>query len=498
MTLALLLTAVTGAWADSKVTVKELTASEITAWATDNNPLTAADLPGFVEATTEQAQSWDGYPTNGIAYLIYGFDNGETKKITYYSGNAQTPSQDSKTRAGVYSDMNRSTPDRYFYVTGIEAPVTVAWNASTKTGTFDMPGSDVVLTPIYAKAATFATTGTESDVKTLLPQALEGVIAGTDASLIADGTGIVAFAGQSTEVKQGTVMYAIGTSATEAPALTAFSATVPTAKDVADDGADVYVWYYIKGADTPEGQEATEENTFNDTEPACLTVTVLSNKFDLTLNAANANTIEAGKATVTVGGTAAPVTEGKLQGVKMGSEVKLKANTGYKFRKVEVKKKPAAEGHALSASAVREIVGSDGKAYAAADKDNLPSGVTAVAMICYVSGSHGLALALTDEEGTKDWSTAQTTCAAHTPAITGGTWKLATKDEWDNMLSAIGSYDDLRNGFGFVGGTNMQEGIYWSSTEYQSNKAYYYDFYGCYDNVFSKGNNARVRACLAF
>ena len=66
---------------------------------------------------------------------------------------------------------------------------------------------------------------------------------------------------------------------------------------------------------------------------------MLTNKFDIQFNAANANTIEAGKATVTVGGTAATVTDGKLQGVKMGSEVKVKANTGYKFRKVEVKKK---------------------------------------------------------------------------------------------------------------------------------------------------------------
>ena len=220
--------------------------------------------------------------------------------------------------------------------------VEVTPGSSANTWTFAMPAFDVVLTPIYAKAAAFATTGTESEAKTLLPAAAEGVIAGTDASLIAEGTGIVAFAGTSTEVTQGTLMYAIGTSATEAPALTAFSATVPTAKNIADDGATVYVWYYIQGADAPDGVAATLDNTFDNTEPACLTVQVLTNKFDIQFNAANANTIEAGKATVTVGGTAATVTEGKLQGVKMGSEVKVKANTGYKFRKVEVKKKAAA------------------------------------------------------------------------------------------------------------------------------------------------------------
>ena len=209
----------------------------------------------------------------------------------------------------------------------------------TNQWTFAMPGSDVVLTPIYANAAAFATTGTGSEAKTQLPEAAEGVIAGTDASLIAEGTGIVANIGETTTA-QGTLMYAIGTSDTEAPALTAFSATVPTAKNVADDGATVYVWYYIQGADAPQGEAATLDNTFNDTEPACLTVQVLTNKFDITFNAANANTIEAGKATVTVDGTdkTGDITEGKLQGVKMGSEVKLKAATGYKFRKVEVKK----------------------------------------------------------------------------------------------------------------------------------------------------------------
>ena len=236
----------------------------------------------------------------------------------------------------------------------------VAWNAATKTGTFAMPASDVVLTPIYAKAAAFATTGTEPEVKTLLPEAAEGVIADTDAPLIKEGTGIVAFAGTSTEVTQGTLMYAIGTSATEAPALTAFSATVPTAENY-DDAATVYVWYYIQGQDTPDGQEATEENTFDNTEPACLTVQVLTNKFDITFKAANANTIEAGKATVTVDDQPATVTEGKLQGVKMGSEVKMTAKQGYKFRKVVVKKAgPALKTLTVNGVATKSIYYAEG------------------------------------------------------------------------------------------------------------------------------------------
>ena len=209
----------------------------------------------------------------------------------------------------------------------------VTWDAATKTGTFSMPASDVVLTPIYAPTAVFATDGNQ----VLTPTAIEGIYAESTDAIVKAGT--VAKIGE-TENVQGTLMYAVtSTNQATAPALSAFSPDVPTAKDITTAG-DVSVWYYIKGADTPQGEEATAENTFNDSEICAtpLTVTVLSNKFNIQFNAANANTIEAGKATVTVGGTAATVTEGKLEGVKMGSEVKMTAKEGYKFRKVKAEK----------------------------------------------------------------------------------------------------------------------------------------------------------------
>ena len=223
----------------------------------------------------------------------------------------------------------------------------VALNRVTtaNTWTLSMPASDVLLTPQYATVAKWAvkSAGT-TDEKTLLPAAAEGVIAGTDAPLIAEGTGIVAFAGTSTEVTQGTVMYAVtAATVTEAPALTSsdWKKTVPTAKTIADDGAEVKVWYYIQGADAPQGVAATLDNTFNNSEVCAtpLTVTVLSNKFDLTLDPAPVE-----KVTVTIDGATDPATpdaNGKIANIKMGSEVKIKANTGYKLRKVEVKKTAA-------------------------------------------------------------------------------------------------------------------------------------------------------------
>jgi len=372
MTLALLLTAVTGAWAEEFTSLKVgdvLHVGDAINTGTNYKVYGLYLDAGYQPATLVRANIGTNDITEsetGAYYLIKG-------KNDFYFGiiwgaegleGGYWPVTD--TSDGI--SVTAITPGDYTELTfavhegTAEPPLTVEWNASTKTGTFTMPGSDVVLTPIYAKAAAFATTGTEPEVKTLLPAAAEGVIAGTDASLIAEGTGIVAFAGTSTEDTQGTLMYAIGTSATEAPAPAAFSATVPTAKDIADDGATVYVWYYIQGADTPDGQEATAENTFNDSE-ICTTplkVTVLTNKFDIQFNAANANTIEAGKATVTVGGTAATVTEGKLQGVKMGSEVKLEAKPGYKFRKVEVKKGAALKTLTVTGVATKSIYYAEG------------------------------------------------------------------------------------------------------------------------------------------
>ena len=355
MTLALLLTAVTGAWAEETplVTIQASENSTFTSGSKTFNDIATVTITGngYIDDSGWESCMLTVTPADGVTITsvkFYGSLNGDVVEDTSSPFEAEI-----KYDSNVSREVTKVNGTKAFDygVKKIEVfgtagpPLAVEWNASTKTGTFAMPGSDVVLTPIYAKAAAFATTGTETEVKTLLPEAAEGVIAGTDASLIAEGTGIVAFAGTSTEVKQGTVMYAIGSSATTAPELTAFSATVPTAENVADAG-DVYVWYYIQGADAPDGQEATEENTFNDSEICTtpLTVTVLSNKFDLTLKAANVNTIDAtpsSKGSVSVAGTdkTGEITdEGKLTAIKMGSEVKLNAKQGYKFRKVEVKK----------------------------------------------------------------------------------------------------------------------------------------------------------------
>ena len=128
---------------------------------------------------------------------------------------------------------------------------------------------------------------------------------------------------------------------------------------------------------------------------------------------------------------------------------------------------PATPTLTLTSPTVGQVIGSDGKNYAAA---SVPAGVTKVAMIAYVSGSNGLAIALSDESTTMNWSTATTTAAAHTPVFTNGTWKLPSQDEWKNMFKAFGgnesSYSGLQTAITNAGGTALQhDKDYWSSTE---------------------------------
>ena len=347
MTLALLLTAVTGAWAADTFTItfsangKNKTYTDVVLPAEYKCEYGS---PGELDNIIQELYEQDGGHCNenatptvtGTTAIIPGLDGPNN----YAMITIIAPFTGKATVSGTYSGWSNSgssisnySIEVYFGTPSSSDAIDLKWDAANKTGTFTMPAFDVEIAPIYAPTAMFATDGN----LVLTPTAIEGIYAESTDAIVKAGT--VAKIGE-TENPQGIVMYAVtSTNQATAPALTAFSADVPTAKNITI-GSEVLVWYYIKGADTPEGQTATAENTFNDSEICAtpITVNVLSNKFDIQFKAANDNTIETGKATVTVGGTAATVTDGKLEDVKMGSEVKVTAKDGYKFRKVEAKK----------------------------------------------------------------------------------------------------------------------------------------------------------------
>ena len=168
----------------------------------------------------------------------------------------------------------------------------------------------------------------------------------------------------------------------------------------------------------------------------------------------------------------------------------------------------SAKAHALSTSVVGEIVGSDGMAYAVADKDKMPSGVTAAGMVAYKNGSNGLVIALADEANTMNWSTATgaSGAAAHTPVVTGGTWHLPSKAEWNQMFgddadTDIANYFNLNTAISTAGGTELQDGLYWSSTEFEDGVAYEVELdlgSAYWHNNGDEDDEHCVRACLAF
>ncbi len=152
-----------------------------------------------------------------------------------------------------------------------------------------------------------------------------------------------------------------------------------------------------------------------------------------------------------------------------------------------------------TAADLGKVLCTDGSIYATVSEATA-AGKTAAAVIAYVDTQNGKALALAladDSDEMMDWATAKTTAAAHTPAVSNGIWALASKDDWNNMITAAGSYTALRDCFSSVGGTNMRSAWYWSSTSF-SFYAWCYQFNnGEWFDDYQDANNS-VRACLAF
>ncbi len=190
---------------------------------------------------------------------------------------------------------------------------------------------------------------------------------------------------------------------------------------------------------------------------------------------------------------------------------------GYAIR--PVKDVPPATSKSLTSLTTAEIgwrLGSNGVAYSPTGA--LPAGITAVAMVAYVGSetdevapkNHGLAIALSDEASKMDWNQAmsETGAAAHTPSITGYSWKLPSRENWEKMFNANGgnaeSHTGLDAALTSVGGYVLLQGQeYWSSTRVTGT----YDRVTIYINSTGAATASQrtdnsglpyVRACFAF
>ena len=167
----------------------------------------------------------------------------------------------------------------------------------------------------------------------------------------------------------------------------------------------------------------------------------------------------------------------------------------------------------LSSPALGQVIGSDGRNYAA--NASLPAGVNKVAVIVHLDGSHGLALALQDAETMSSWANAITVATNATPRFTNGTWRLPTNDDWWKIFGQTGDivtnkdftstdlpgYITGAGGSGFIHYTS-----YWSATERDSEYAWVLyvkevaenSIVATINGVLKSEANKTVRLCLAF
>ena len=245
--------------------------------------------------------------------------------------------------------------------------------------------------------------------------------------------------------------------------------------------------------------------------------------------------------------TIAPA-EATTTGVAAGTTVTATYNGKKKVKSVKAVKKAAAARTAAEATAedIGKLIGADGNIYDDAAAATAAS-TTAVAMIAYVGNdaetsttyNHGLALALGDVSDTKNWcSQTEATCLGtghqfdseagakgdmagidNTDALVNNTghahdaasaargynsgthpagtsaWFLPSAGQWDKMAAAAGSYANLIANAGLQGGWDA---AYWSSTEGGADFAWFFDSSQGKLDGYSKDEEFRVRACLAF
>lgn len=213
--------------------------------------------------------------------------------------------------------------------------------------------------------------------------------------------------------------------------------------------------------------------------------------------------------------------------------ITAKTSTGV-YRKVAASVTLAAgktyttTGLALTSPAVENAVAGDIGSVIGADGNIYPNaniattfGTTARAMIAYVGSAsectHGLAIQLNGSPVSKTWDDAKSYAAGLT-TVSGGTWRLPSKADWQNMFLACAKSGDASsvdaNGkmdpiAGFkekisaTGTTWKSSPYYWSSTAAGSNAwcvSVNLDGDNAYANFYESitSNGYSVLGCLAF
>ena len=542
MSLALLLTAATGAWAESKpigLNVEYAAGDEITS--TTDVYVYYGDEPGSlkkmgVKITSTQPLkiSWLGahsfgingnaawyYLTDGDAIVGYAEDipcfgesTGDATVVHVASGSGTladpyvfAPGSAPAAPAGTTVDLTRGTGEKI--------------NEWTLTN--GMPAGNVLLNVAYKDRATMALT-----------------YGGT--AITTEANAVTAFKGFEQEFAEA-LTPAVQNIEPTFNSGTAQDVTTTLAADFTFKSSDANIIGF-KSGETYAAEGTLDQMEFRalTTSPVTLTVTYKGTDDLESKSQALLVTIEKKTYTVSLkeGTEDADSWKGKkgdgnyvnlpITKLDEGDAVTLQYNGRLKVKGVKATSDAAPAAASLIVKPeVGQIIGSDGKNYAA--NATLPDGVTAVAMIAYVGTAsdcdHGLAIALEDVSNEQltwdnsgnnnDSKTAAEWCSAWntSKAVTGGTWRLPSEKDWQYMFIGCGSnesysaptydpvsksYSGLKSKLTTAQGAALQSDFYWSSTEDNSNGVWGVVFDGS-NAIFpmeAKTEDHKVRACLAF
>ena len=146
------------------------------------------------------------------------------------------------------------------------------------------------------------------------------------------------------------------------------------------------------------------------------------------------------------------------------------------------------------------------------------AGTVAAGMIAYLDSAsncaHGLAIALDDENDEKSFSEASTAASQKNTAlpVVGGTWRIPSKEDWQNIFIACRQEDDASSAEGDMKIAGFQEKIssvgtgftngttYWTSTDSPSAFCVYFSdtTQASFQGKQDKSEYYNVRAVLAF
>lgn len=244
LTLVALIAVTTGAWAESKpigLNVEYAAGDEITS--TTDVYVYYGEQPGTLKKMGVKITSTQplkifmidahGFELNGDA-AVYYLPAGDA--TGGYAGGISCFGESTGDATVVHVASGSGTlTDPYVFGSGPSGtPVDVAWNKTSKTGTFTMPGGNVELEPEYYPQATVADGGVTA--------------ADADARATTDDPLVKVDATKLTGAKK--LMYFVSNSGTTAPAYDAEGWTdqLPNAEGFTQQGI-VYVWYYPVGTD---------------------------------------------------------------------------------------------------------------------------------------------------------------------------------------------------------------------------------------------------------